>query len=324
MKKRILILLLVLIGAGAAYWLIHRNADELPTGIAGMNGRLTVERIDVASLYAGRVEQVYVDEGDYVVKDQPLVRLSDSQVMAKLAQANAAKQQAEQAVVSANAQVLASQQQRDIAKLELDNAQQLRKDKLISSTELERRQAAYQSAQAALVGAEAMKSQAEASVLQAQAQIDEVADVNQDLVIKSPLAGRVEYRLVDMGNVIAAGGKTVSILNLDDVYMNIFLPAEQSNQVRIGDEARIVVDGLSAVFPATVVYVSSDAQFTPKSVETEEERTKLMFKIKLQVPQAVTQQYPNLLKGGMTAMGYVRYQSQAQWSADLVEKLPAK
>ncbi|TCJ98926.1 HlyD family secretion protein [Volucribacter psittacicida] len=317
MKKLILIVLLVIIGAGVVYWLVNRNADDLPPGISAMNGRLTVERIDVASLYAGRVEQVYVDEGENVEKDQPLVRLSDSQVMAKLAQAQAGKKQAEQAVERANAQELARQQQLDVAKLEWTNAQQLRKDKLISSTELERREAAYQAAQAELSGAKAAKAEAEAYVLQAQAQIDEVADIHQDLIIKSPLAGRVEYRLVEMGNVIGAGAKVVSLLDLEDVYINIFLPAPISNQVKLNDDARILVDGMDKAFPAKVVYVAANAQFTPKSVETAEERTKLMFKIKLQIPREVVQQHSSLLKGGMTAMGYVKYQAEAEWPETL-------
>lgn len=310
-------MVVIAIVIGGVYWFIQRNSDELPAGIAGINGRLTVERIDVASLYAGKVEQVYVDEGDYVQKDQPLVRLSASQIEAQLAQAQAAEQQALQAVQRANAEIEAYQQQLDVAKLEYENAQNLRKDRLISSTELERRQANYQASQASLTGAMAAKAQAEANVLQAKAKVAEVADINDDLLIKSPLKGRVEYRLVDLGNVIAAGGKVVSVLNLDDVYINIFLPAEQSNQVQLGDEARIVVDGIDKPFPAKVVYVAADAQFTPKSVETAEERTKLMFKIKLQIPQDIVQQNQNLLKGGMTAMGYVKYQAEAQWPESL-------
>lgn len=318
MKKRMLFIVVgLLVLLAALYWVLSRNSQTLPQGIAGINGRLTVERVDVASLYAGKVAEIYIQEGDYVNQDQPLVRLDASQIEAQLAQAQAAEQQAKQAVQRAQAEINAYQQQRNIAQLDYNNAQRLRQEKLISPSELERREANYQASQATLSGAIAAKAQAEAQLLQAQAKVAEVADRQNDLLITAPLKGRVEYRLVDLGNVVAAGGKIASILNLDDVYINIFLPAALSNQVQLGDEARIVVEGISKPFPAKVVYIASDAQFTPKSVETAEERTKLMFKIKLQIPQEVVQQQQNQLKGGMPAMGYVKYQADAKWPKEL-------
>ena len=103
---------------------------------------------------------------------------------------------------------------------------------------------------------------------------------------------------------------------------NVFLPATQFNQVKINDDARIVIDGLDAVFPAKITYLAAQAQFTPKSVETTEERAKLMFKVKLQVPLETVNQYQNLLKGGMTALGYVKYDQQANWPDNLQVNLP--
>lgn len=313
MKKIIVVAVVILLGLGLTFYFLFNNYEDLPDGIAGVNGRLTVERIDVATLYAGRVEEVYVDEGDYVEKDQLLLRLSETQVEAQLAQAQAAYQQAMQGLKRAQAEIEAYKEQLEVAKLEYENGQKLRKDNLISSTELTRRQAQYKVAEASLTGAQAAQSEMEAAVAQALAKVDEVSDVHNDLLIKSPIKGRVEYRLVDVASVVGAGGKVISLLNLDDVYIYIFLPSHQSNQVKIGDEARVVVDGVRGAFPAEVVYVASDAQFTPKSVETEEERTKLMFKVKLKISQDVVQENQGLFKGGMTAMGYVKYKSDAKW-----------
>ena len=83
-----------------------------------------------------------------------------------------------------------------------------------------------------------------------------------------------------------------------------------------------MLDSIDAVFPARISYVASDAQFTPKNVETVNERAKLMFKVKLKVPSVTALQYKGLLKGGMTGNGYVRLNGQAQWPADLAVKLP--
>lgn len=82
------------------------------------------------------------------------------------------------------------------------------------------------------------------------------------------------------------------------------------------------MDGLDAVFPAKVTYIASEAQFTPKFVETTEERTKLMFRVKLQIPADVAAKYQGYLKGGMTATGFVRTDSKLAWPADLQTRLP--
>ena len=140
--------------------------------------------------------------------------------------------------------------------------------------------------------------------------------------VASLYAGRVEYRLAEPGNVLPAGGKVVSLLNLNDASISLFLPAPTVNQIPLGSEARIKMDGLDAVFPAKVTYIASEAQFTPKFVETAEERTKLMFRVKLQIPADVAAKYQGYLKGGMTATGFVRTDPKLAWPADLQTRLP--
>ncbi|WP_373100917.1 MULTISPECIES: HlyD family secretion protein [Pasteurellaceae] len=322
MKKLLVVILVVAVLAGIAYWKLFRIDAGTPAGVAVVNGRLELDRIDVASLYAGRVEEIYVQEGERVEKDQPLARLSSTQVTAQLNAAKAQKMRAVEAVARSQAEIDSYQQQANVAKLDLDNARKLKRDNLVSATEVARREASYQAAAAGVAAAKAAKAEAQAAVDQAEADIERIVDMDTDMVIKSPINGRVEYKIADVGNVLGAGGKVVSVLDLNDVYINVFLPSYQSNQLKIDDEARIVVDGIDAVFPANITYVASEAQFTPKSVETTEERAKLMFKVKLQVPQDVVKQQQALLKGGMTALGYVKYDPQAQWPAHLQVKLP--
>ncbi|KYK81829.1 AcrA protein [Aggregatibacter actinomycetemcomitans serotype e str. SC936] len=207
--------------------------------------------------------------------------------------------------------------------MELYNAQKLRRDNLISSSELERRQSAYKAALLATVNTtQAAKAEAEAAVAQAQAQLEQAQSQNTDMLIKAPKDGRVEYQIAETGNVLGAGGKVVSLLDPTDTYINVFLTAPQMNQVKLGDEARIVIDGMNAVFPANITFVANNAQFTPKSVETTEERAKLMFKVKLQLPVDIALKYKSLLKGGMTGLGYVKYDQQTQWPAQLNVRLP--
>jgi HlyD family secretion protein len=103
-------------------------------------------------------------------------------------------------------------------------------------------------------------------------------------------------------------------VNLEDVYMEIFLPSEEAARARIGNEARITLDaapGLAA--PGYVSFVSPEAQFTPKQVETRSERTKLMFRVKIQVPEELVASYIEYVKTGVRGVGYVKLDQYAVW-----------
>ncbi|WP_109842779.1 HlyD family secretion protein [Aggregatibacter aphrophilus] len=323
MKIKYVILGLVVIGAVSfAVWKNQQLQAEELVGIAAVNGRLELKRLDVATLYPGRVEEILVQEGDEVKINQPLARLSSTISQTQVSGALAQKKRAEETVSRALAEIDARQQQAKVAKLELDNAFKLRRDNLISSTELERRQSAYNASLAAVNTTQAAKAEAEAAVAQAQAQLEKAQSQYEDMIIKAPKDGRLEYQIAELGNVLGAGGKVVSVLDPTDTYINVFLTAQQMNQIKLGDDARIVIDGINAVFPAQITFVANNAQFTPKSVETTEERAKLMFKVKLQIPVDIALKYKGLLKGGMTAIGYVKYDPQAQWVEQLDVKLP--
>jgi len=323
MKIKYVILGLVVIGAVSfAVWKNQQLQAEELVGIAAVNGRLELKRLDVATLYPGRVEEILVQEGDEVKINQPLARLSSTISQTQVSGALAQKKRAEETVSRALAEIDARQQQAKVAKLELDNAFKLRRDNLISSTELERRQAAYNASLAAVNTTQAAKAEAEAAVVQAQAQLEKAQSQYEDMIIKAPKDGRLEFQIAEVGNVLGAGGKVVSVLDPTDTYINVFLTAQQMNQIKLGDDARIVIDGINAVFPAKITFVANNAQFTPKSVETTEERAKLMFKVKLQIPVDIALKYKGLLKGGMTAIGYVKYDPQAQWVEQLDVKLP--
>ncbi len=323
MKIKYVILGLVVIGAVSfAVWKNQQLQAEELVGIAAVNGRLELKRLDVATLYPGRVEEILVQEGDEVKINQPLARLSSTISQTQVSGALAQKKRAAETVSRALAEIDARQQQAKVAKLELDNAFKLRRDNLISSTELERRQSAYNASLAAVNTTQAAKAEAEAAVAQAQAQLEKAQSQYEDMIIKAPKDGRLEYQIAEVGNVLGAGGKVVSVLDPTDTYINVFLTAQQMNQIKLSDDARIVIDGINAVFPAKITFVANNAQFTPKSVETTEERAKLMFKVKLQIPVDIALKYKGLLKGGMTAIGYVKYDPQAQWVEQLDVKLP--
>lgn len=349
--RKVLLAVLLAAAAGGGWWLYQQQeSTALPDFVFHSNGRLELNRLDVASLYPGRVERVLVAEGDAVKANEVLVELSSAQSSGQLAAAQAATlraaelvqraragvTQAQQAVARADAEIAAYRQQQKVAKLELDNAKQMRREDLVSASELAKRQADFEratasvkaaqaaraEAQAAVAQGQAAVAEAEAGVKQAQAQSDTAASADADMAIRSPLTARVEYRLVEPGTVIGAGSRVISLLDPADVSMNVFLPNATVGGLRVGDEARLVLDGIDAVFPAQVSFIASEAQFTPKAVETADEREKLVFRVKLKVPAEVAQRYDRLLKGGMTGDGYVRRDSSQAWPLALEVRLP--
>jgi HlyD family secretion protein len=144
-----------------------------------------------------------------------------------------------------------------------------------------------------------------------------------DSELRSPVAGRVEYKLVQAGEVVAAGGRVVTILDLTDVFMTIFLPTGQAGRVALGSEARIVFDAVpDAVFPATVSFVAAEAQFTPKTVETASEREKLMYRVKLAINPKLLETYRDYVKPGLTGNAYVGITANAVWPQRFAVRLP--
>lgn len=308
--------------AAAAVW-TNRHADEtLPQGFAGANGRLELNRLDIATLYPGRVERVLVQEGDRVAQDAVLAELSSAQSRSRLAAARATVQRARQTVARAEAETTARREQLRVAQLELNNTRQLKKDTLVSGTELQKRLAARDGAAAAVKAAEAAQAEARAAVAQAEAQVEAAASADEDMQIRAPKAGRVEYRIAEAGAVLGAGNRVITLLDPTDASMSVFLNTDTIGRIRLGDEARIVLDGIDAVWPATVRFVATEAQFTPKFVETSTERARLMYRVKLAIPVDVARQYEGLLKGGLVGNGYVRTAPQAVWPSEWQIRLP--
>jgi len=229
-------------------------------------------------------------------------------------------QQREQAYQAAKAEVLAAQAAKAQAAAGGTEAQAGIAE---AQSGIAEAKAAVAEAQAGIEQAQAGIEQAQAGINQAQSQINRVKSIQSDMYVRAPQAGRVEYRIVEVGNVIAPGSKVVTLVDPNDVYLEIFLPTDSSNQVQIGSPARIVLDGIKAVLPAKVSFVANQSQFTPKSVETKNEREKMMYRVKLSLDPQVASRYQTLLKGGMTAQGYVQLDPSKAWSKDLEVNMPS-
>ncbi len=292
--------------AGVVYLNGHEeNASGMPPGIFSCNGRLEVKRVDVASLYAGRVESVAVDRGQTVSTGDVLVTLSSSVAASQLKSASARRDMVQENLRKNDARITQINEEIRLASIELNDAEHLFKDRLISATELERRKTALAVKKSSREIILREKQETLLEMDRAEAQLEEAASRNSDMTVRAPFDGIVEYRLAEPGNVVGAGGRVVSLLNPDDVTLDVFLPTNRVASVKVGDDARIVLDGTGTVIPAKVDFIAGDAQFTPKYVETGEERAKLLFRVTLRIPEEITKKHRFGFRGGMPAVGYV-------------------
>lgn len=324
--------------------------DGLPPGIAGGNGRLEATTIDVAARAGGRVEAVRVREGDFVRAGDEVARMdtlalraqlrgAEAQVLqARNAQATAAAlvRQREQSVQTARAVVAQRQSELALAEKELARTAELVAQNFIASQQLDAAQARREGARAALSAARSQVLEAVAAIATARAQQQEAGSAIEaalahverlraeiaDATLVAPRDGRVQTRLVNEGEVVGGGARLVSLVDLDDVTMSFFLPETAAGRVAIGSEARIVLDAApELVIPATVDFVASVAQFTPKTVETQSERQKMVFRVRARVAPALLAQYREQVKTGLPGMAYVRV-DRVEWPANLQVALP--
>lgn len=308
--------------AGWATW-INTHRDNTPDGLMRANGRLEVERIEIAAKYPGRVVELPIHEGDWVQEGAVMARQDSTELLAQRDAIEAARERATQAMARASAETDVRKVQARIAQLELNHTQKLRQDALVSGAEVERREAQRDGERAGVKVATAAIGEATAARAEADAQIRRINVAIEDMTLRAPVAGRIEYRVVEPGSVIPSGGRVATLLNTSDVYMTVFLPTSIAGKLKVGDEARIVLDAAKQfVVPAQVSFVASEAQFTPKYVETATEREKLMYRVKLKVPVEVATQYGSYVKAGLTGNGYVRTDPKATWPTELAVKLP--
>ncbi|MPN02350.1 hypothetical protein SDC9_149566 [bioreactor metagenome] len=137
-----------------------------------------------------------------------------------------------------------------------------------------------------------------------------------DLV--APRDGRVQFRLAQPGEVLGAGGKLLNLVDLSDVYINFFLPEVVAGRVALGTDVRIVLDAAPQfAIPAKVTFVSSTAQFTPKTVETASERQKLMFRVKARIAPELLQKHITQVKTGLPGVAWIKTDDSRDWPAHL-------
>ncbi|MCB8839903.1 HlyD family secretion protein [Aurantimonas sp. VKM B-3413] len=299
------------------------RGEKLPDTIASSNGRIEGQEIEVSAKYTGRLAEMMVEEGDMVEAGEVIARLDDRESRAQLLGAQADELRAESALAEAEALIAQRDSELEVAEASYNRIVELFHSGHVSAQTRDERRGALRTAEAARRAADAQKAQAVSSIEAAKAEVSRLQAILDDMVITAPRRGRVQYKLARAGEVVAAGARIVTLLDLTDVSMSLYLPADQAGKVAIGDEARIILDPVPQyVVPARVTFVSADAQFTPKAVETKDEREKLVFRVKIQIPRALLQRFERQVKVGVRGIGYVRTDPSAPWPPALTVNLP--
>jgi HlyD family secretion protein len=305
-------------GAGATYYWWQHSQSQLPPGIASGNGRIEADEIDIDTKFAGRIAEIGADEGDLVKAGQVVARMDTQDIAASLKKSQAVVQQAQRAIDEANANVTQQNAQVLLAQQEYDRAAVLVQKGFETKEVLDERKQQLDSANAAL-------NAAQERVIESQHARDasthdvELYTVNiADNTLVAPKDGRIQYRIANIGEVLPAGGKVFTMLDISDVYMDIYLPTAEAGKVKFGADARIVLDAYpDYAIPAKVSFIATQAQFTPKTVETQSERDTLMFRIRVNIDPDRLRARAASVRSGLPGDSYVLTDAAAKWPARL-------
>ncbi|MFH7767124.1 HlyD family secretion protein [Acinetobacter sp. BSP-28] len=345
MKKLTLVGAVVILGLVA--YLLWKNMNQPNTeALVSGNGRIEATEINISSKLSGQLEEILVQEGDFVEPGQVLARIKVSALEAQLREVQAQQRQAQDGIATAEAQVsmrisekaaakaMVEQRETELvaAKNRLARTEILAKEGASSKQQLDDERADVKSVAAVLSAARAQVDSAQSAIVAARSQVSSarsqvdaikatIERINfdiEDAQLKAPLKARVQFLVAQPGEMISAGGRVMNLIDLSDVYMTFFLPETVAGRIAIGTEVRIVLDAAkNVVIPAKVSFVADTAQFTPKTVETESERQKLMFRIKAKIDPALLQKHIQQVKTGLPGVAYIKIDENAPWPAFL-------
>ena len=317
MKKSILIVVIVAAVLGVAWYVYksyqRRQELEHPKFYSG-NGRLEATEVYVSAKLAGRIDKVFVKEGDLVKIGDKLVQMQTNTLEAQKAATIAQIKVSEGELAMAKAAVKQKESALAGAEQEFKRQTTLLANKATSQQHYDNAETAYKSALANLEYAKANIITAEGNIDVQKAELKRIEADIQDSLLVATRDGRIQYLLAHEGEVLASGGRAMNLVDLTDAYMTFFLPTNIAGKVKMGAEVKLVFDA-APQYPidAAVTFIDPVAQFTPKSVETKVEREKLMFRVKANINADLLRKYIHNVKTGLPGVAWVKIDPEADW-----------
>ncbi len=317
MKKLIATLIVIAAVAGIgwyAYRNYRHNQETLHPKFYSGNGRLEATEIYVSSKLAGRIEKIFVKEGDLVKKGDKLVQMQTNTLEAEKAATLANIKVQEGELAMARATVKQKESTFSGAEKEFKRQSKLISSNAVSQRVFDEAETLYNNAKADLEYARANVIAAEGRVAEQKAELQRIEADLADSTLVATYDGRIQYLLAHEGEVLSAGGRVMNLVNLTDTYMTFFLPTSIAGRVQMGAEVKLIFDAAPQyAINARVTYIDPVAQFTPKSVETQVEREKLMFRIKANLNAELLGKYISNVKTGLPGVAWVKLDPKADW-----------
>lgn len=301
----------ILAGAlGAAVWFGGRAYGLWGTqddGVLRLYGNVEIREVQLGFRVPGRIDKLLVDEGDRVTPGQVLAQLDTRPLQDRLAGADARATAASataardangarpQEIGEARAEVAAAEASLAEARRQFERRQALVEKGFISKADVQTADAALRSAQARLAQANAAlslvlagtrsedqaASQANRQAILAERRAVET-DIN-DAVIRAPEPGQVLTRAREAGAIVSAGQTVLTLALTQPVRVRAYVAEPDLHRIKPGMAVKVTTDGTRTEWPATVGFVSPVAEFTPKTVQTEQLRTDLVYRVRLTV-----------------------------------------
>jgi HlyD family secretion protein len=318
-KRRIGVIIIVLaIIAAVLVWRVYfkKGADE---GTLFLSGNMEVTEVNVGFKLAGRIIKLAVEEGQQVREGDLLARLDNAELASIVSQNRAVLQEAiskaaelkagsrPQEIEQAKANVRAQEAELARVTKDYERAEILHRNGAISTAQLDAAKSAYEarsgSQRAAaeslsLVREGARKESIEAAesrVAQARAAVRTAEDRLQDTEIHAPIDGIVLKKNVELGETVGQGVSIYTIGDLSRPWIKVYVKEDKIGLIKLGQKARITTDSYpDKVYEGLVSYISSEAEFTPKSVQTQEERVKLVYGVKVRVDNTDQELKPSM------------------------------
>lgn len=323
MKKRIIPVAILIVAVGAFLYVRNRQPEE--NGIIRVSGNIEITDAALSFRIAGRVEERFVSEGDTVKSGQIVARLDDTDLKkevdvrrAEMEAVRAALRELEagsrpEEIGQARAAMARAQAEQERWRQEYERQQNLFKRDVISERELESSKMAYETSRARLEeAAKALKlvqagprteriDQARAEVTRAEEALNLAQTRASYTTLTSPLDGIVLTENVEPGEYITAGTPVVTVGKMNPVWLRAFIDETDLGRIRIGQNVRVKTDAYpDKTYEGKISFIASESEFTPKTVQTEKERVKLVYRIKVDIPSPEMQ-----LKPGMPADGEI-------------------
>lgn len=307
LKKVLPILIVLVLFVGLSLYFFKKQ--EKPRGLLILHGRVEGKEINIGSKVQGRIIRLYKRESDPVKKGELLAELRPDEYLAMLYSAQKEVQAAEETVLMAQSYLLKSQANVEQAKKDLERYRALFQEGLVSKRDLEIAELNYISALAELKVNERYAAQAKAKQSSALQRLKEVEVYFRETKIYAPADGVILSRVAEEGEVVNPGQVIYNMVDLNKLYIKVYIPEPELGKVKLGQQARVYVDAYpDRYFNGTLTRVYEQAEFTPKNVETKDERVKLVFGAEVSVENP-----EGLLKPGMPADVVLKIDPKAEW-----------